>query len=212
MLIIGAKGFAKEVLEVFYKSNNAKNIVFFDDVSNDSQSSIYNLFPILRSISEAQKHFDKHDNKFVLGVGIPNVRRLLSKKLQDAGGELHSIISPSAQIGNFSVDIGAGCSIMDGAVISTNCNIGQGCLVYFNTIITHDCVIGDYTVLSPGSTILGRSTVGNDCLIGSNATILPDITIGDNVIVAAGAVVTKNIPDNCMAAGVPAVIKKTINE
>ena len=47
-------------------------------------------------------------------------------------------------------------------------------------------------------------TIGNDVWIGGNVTILPGVTVGNNVVVAAGAVVTKNIPDNCVAAGVPA--------
>lgn len=46
--------------------------------------------------------------------------------------------------------------------------------------------------------------VGNDVWIGGNCTILPGVTIGNNVVVAAGAVVTKDVPDNCVVAGVPA--------
>ena len=46
--------------------------------------------------------------------------------------------------------------------------------------------------------------IGNDVWIGGNVTILPGITIGNNVVVAAGAVVTKDIPDNTLVAGVPA--------
>lgn len=47
-------------------------------------------------------------------------------------------------------------------------------------------------------------------MIGTNVTILPKVKIGSNVIVAAGSVVTKDIPDNCMVAGVPAVVKKEL--
>ena len=46
--------------------------------------------------------------------------------------------------------------------------------------------------------------IGNDVWIGGNVTILPGVTIGNNVVVAAGAVVTKDIPDNTLVAGVPA--------
>ena len=56
-------------------------------------------------------------------------------------------------------------------------------------------------------------TIGNDVWIGANVTILPGVTIGNNVIIAAGAVVTKNIPDNVIAGGVPAkVIKELEND
>lgn len=47
-------------------------------------------------------------------------------------------------------------------------------------------------------------TIGNDVWIGGNVTILPGVTIGNNVVVSAGAVVTKDVPDNCVVAGVPA--------
>ncbi len=48
--------------------------------------------------------------------------------------------------------------------------------------------------------------------VGANPAVLPGVTIGNNVVIAAGAVVTKNIPDNCVAGGVPAkVIKKIEN-
>lgn len=47
--------------------------------------------------------------------------------------------------------------------------------------------------------------------IGAGAVILPDVTVGENAIVAAGAVVTKNVPDNTVVAGVPAKILRNIN-
>jgi maltose O-acetyltransferase len=49
-------------------------------------------------------------------------------------------------------------------------------------------------------------TIGDDVWIGANCTILPGVTIGSNVVIAAGAVVTKDLPGNCIAAGVPAAI------
>lgn len=50
--------------------------------------------------------------------------------------------------------------------------------------------------------------IGNDCWIGAGVIILPGVTIGNGSVVAAGSVVTSDIPDNVMVAGVPAVIKK----
>lgn len=52
--------------------------------------------------------------------------------------------------------------------------------------------------------------IGNDVWLGGNVTILPGVTIGNNVVVAAGAVVTKDIPDNSLVAGVPAKLIRTI--
>lgn len=47
--------------------------------------------------------------------------------------------------------------------------------------------------------------------IGAGAIILPGVTVGENAIVAAGAVVTKDVPDNAVVAGVPAKMLRNIN-
>lgn len=55
-------------------------------------------------------------------------------------------------------------------------------------------------------------TIGDNVYIGNNVIILPGVTIGSNVIVGAGAIVSKDIPDNSVAVGVPAKIIKSADE
>jgi acetyltransferase-like isoleucine patch superfamily enzyme len=62
------------------------------------------------------------------------------------------------------------------------------------------------------TTFASPVTLGKNVWIGSNATILPGVTIGDNSVIAAGAVVTKDVPENVVAAGVPAKVVKGIHE
>lgn len=52
--------------------------------------------------------------------------------------------------------------------------------------------------------------IGNDCWIGAGAILLPGVRIGNGSVVAAGAVVNRDVPDNVMVAGCPAVIKKRL--
>lgn len=52
--------------------------------------------------------------------------------------------------------------------------------------------------------------IGDDVWIGARSVILPGVKIGNNVVVAAGAVVTQDIPDNVLVAGVPAKIKRKL--
>ena len=49
-------------------------------------------------------------------------------------------------------------------------------------------------------------SVGDNCYVGTGAIIIGPVTIGNNVTIAAGAVVTKDVPDNAIVAGVPAKI------
>ena len=55
-------------------------------------------------------------------------------------------------------------------------------------------------------------TIGDNVWIGGNACIMPGVTIGDNVVIGAGSVVTKDIPDNVIAAGNLCRIIRTITE
>jgi acetyltransferase-like isoleucine patch superfamily enzyme len=50
-------------------------------------------------------------------------------------------------------------------------------------------------------------TIGADCWIGNNVTILDGVTIGDKAVIGAGAVVTRSVPSNSKAFGVPAVVR-----
>ncbi len=55
-------------------------------------------------------------------------------------------------------------------------------------------------------------TVGDNVHIGTNSVIMPGVNVGNNVIIGVGSVVTKDIPDNSVAVGVPARVIKTIEE
>ncbi|MFN7674435.1 acetyltransferase [Flavobacterium sp.] len=211
MLIIGAKGFAKEVLEVLHQLKQLENICFYDDVNDTVPEKLFGQFPVFRTIHEAAVYFKTIDNQFTIGIGNPVLRKKIFNKFSELGGKLTSTISPMASIGTFDVNIGYGTNVLSGAIFSNGSKIGKGSIVYYNSIITHDCVIGDFVEISPSVTILGRSEIGSYTQVGSNATILPDIKIGQNVIIGAGSVVTKDIPENCVVVGIPAKVIKELN-
>ena len=55
-------------------------------------------------------------------------------------------------------------------------------------------------------------TVGDNCWFGANVSVMPGVTIGSGCVIAAGSVVTEDVPDDSMVAGVPAVVKKKIEQ
>lgn len=211
MIIVGAKGFAKEVLEVVHQLHQLENLVFFDDVNEDVIGELFGKFPILKNAKDVTDYFATIDNRFTIGIGNPVLRKRLYDKFITLGGVFTSTISPVANVGTYDVEIGSGTNILPGVIISNSSKIGMGCIVYYNSIITHDCNIGDFVEISPSVNLLGRCNVRAYSQIGSNATILPNLTIGKNVIVGAGSVVTKDVPDNCVVVGVPAKIIKELN-
>lgn len=211
MLIIGAKGFAKEVFEICFQNNAIENLGFYDDVNQEIGSTLFHQFPILNSIEQAKRYFENIDNRFTIGIGNPSLRKRFVEKFTEIGGVLTSTISNTARIGNFDVLIGDGANILADVKISNSVLIGKCALIYYNVILTHDVIIGDFVELSPGATILGRAKVKNNAKIGAGAIILPDVVIGENAIIGAGAVVTEDIPDNSTAVGIPAKVIKKIS-
>lgn len=211
MVIVGAKGFAKEVLEIFSQRKALQNLFFFDNVSKDLPDKLYGQFPVLHTMDEVKNIFHKTgDARFTLGLGNPVYRFRFNRMFTDAGGELVSTISPYTDIGSFGTSIAAGCNILSGVVITNDVTLRTGCLINPGCTISHDSVLGDFVQVSPGARITGNCQIGNYSQLGTNSVILPQVKVGTNVIVGAGAVVTKDAPDNSMLAGVPAVIKKKL--
>ena len=95
--------------------------------------------------------------------------------------------------------------------VGSNCLFANGI-----SIITHN---GGVAVLNNLNYFDGKKmdkmapvTIGNNVYIGTGAMIMPGVTIGNNVVVGAHAMVTRDIPDNSVAVGMPAKCIKTIDE
>lgn len=205
MLVAGAKRHAKEILELLYQHNELAGLCFYDDVSVDIDEMLFGQFPVIRTLYDVHKHFLNYP-EFVLGLGNPLLRKLVSDKLIEQGGKMISIIAKSASIGHFDVQLGNGLNVMYNAMISNSVKVGNGTLINAFVSIHHDVIVGEYCEVSPHAALLGGCRIGNFTSIGSNATVLPNISIGNNTIIGAGAIVTKDIPDNVMAMGIPARI------
>lgn len=110
--------------------------------------------------------------------------------------------------------IGDHCSISPNANITDPAyvKIGSNVLLSVCNIFGHD---GSVSVINRAYGLaldaVGKIEIGDNVFVGHGAFILPGVTIGSNVIVAAAAVVTKDVPDNSVVAGVPAKVVSTLD-
>ena len=203
MIIAGAGGHARELLGLFVEKGETENLCFYDDTVKNEGGKLYNEFAVLCNEEEIKRHFET-DNRFVLGVGRPAVRKLLADKLVSLGGKLCSVISNRASIGTYNVKLGEGLNVLTHAVLTNDICVGEGTLIHIHASVHHNTVIGAYCELSPGCHILGNVVMGDYCSVGAGAVILPGLRIGSNVVIGAGSVVTKNIDDHTVVKGIPA--------
>lgn len=106
------------------------------------------------------------------------------------------------------VFINSGCYLMDGGgiTIGSNTFIGPYCGFY---TANHPL---QYRYRNTGLEKALPIRIGDNCWFGANVSVMPGVTIGNGCVIAAGAVVTKDIPDNSLAAGVPAKVIRTIDQ
>ena len=118
----------------------------------------------------------------------------------------------------FHCDFGFRTSIGEGVVINFNCTFLDG----------GGITIGDHTLIGPGCRICTPQhpidfeerrkpvetglpiTIGEDCWLGAGVTVCPGVRIGARSIIGAGSVVVHDIPEDSLAAGNPAVVKRKL--
>ena len=106
------------------------------------------------------------------------------------------------------VFINMNCYFMDGASITLGDHVFVGPYCGFYTA-SHPL---DYHKRNRGLEKALPIKVGYNCWFGANVSVMPGVVIGSGCVIAAGSVITKDIPDNVLIAGVPAKIIRKINE
>jgi len=213
MVVLGAGGFAKELIDVLtsYENYTKEHLFFYDEI-NINSNELFG-FKILHYLHEVEEVFNNISKTYCLGVGTPKLRYNLNNKVEELGGELKTLISRDSILGKFDIRIETGSCIMENTKISNGVIVGKGSLVNADVLAGHDVHIGKFCDIAPGVKLTGHCQIGNYVHIGAGAIILPKIMIGDNCIIAGGSVVTNNIPANSKVVGIiPSRVIEKIDE
>lgn len=111
--------------------------------------------------------------------------------------------------------IAFGCSVPPRTRLGSGTKFSKGgiaVIIHPRSEIGMNCLIGSCVTIGGTTSRYGVPKIGSNVYIGSGAKIIGDISVGDNVVVGVNSVVTKDVPPNCVVAGIPArVVKEDID-
>lgn len=135
-------------------------------------------------------------------IGDNAIRQETQRRAVEAGLYIETlIVDPQRYFGQ---PPGKGTVVLAGSVVNDNATLGAGVIVNSSAVVEHDVKVGNFAHIAPGAILGGGSSVGDRSLIGTNATVLPMVKVNNDIVVGAGAVVTMNLEEPGVYAGVPA--------
>ena len=195
VVIVGAGGHGREVLDVVEAVGGIEVVGFVDDGEVDQ--SLLGA-PLLGTTAAVA---DLGDVAVLLGIGDPRVRADVAARV--GAPPAPAMVHPDASVGS-RCHIGAGTVVAAGARLTTAVTLGVHCYVGPNATIGHDAVLRDFATLYPGSIVSGAVQVGRAATIGAGATVKQGVRIGERAVVGMGGAATHDVADLTTVAGVPA--------
>lgn len=207
VVIIGAGGFGREVLEIFKDQNKKKkiwDILGFLDDNKKLYGKIINNLPVIGGIDWLKDH---NDVGCVCAIAEPENKKKIINMLNKIGIKFYNAIHPSVIMSEF-IDLGEGIIICAGTILTVNIKIKNHVIININCTIGHDTIIEDYCSIMPTVKINGNNHLYEGVYIGTGATFNHNISVGAWSIIGSGSVLVRNIPERVVAVGVPAKIIK----
>jgi sugar O-acyltransferase (sialic acid O-acetyltransferase NeuD family) len=189
LYILGSSGYAQEVAAYARLISPERAIYFVDDSAVGDRCI---------SVAEYMRRAQVGSSESILGSGRCDIRR---KMIEQIIPPYATIICPTATVLG---SVGPGAVIAPGAVVAPNAELAPHVLVNYNATVGHDCRIGSLSVIGPGAAVGGWCHLAEAVYVGAGALLREKLWIGTGAVIGMGAVVTRDVPVDAVAVGVPA--------
>lgn len=205
IVIWGASGHAKVVVDTVRTSGAFEVVGFIDDVDPGRTGSRFLQAEVLGGSEVLGDLLTRGVRSLFVGIGDCRTRLELGSRAERMGFRLPVLVHPAAVVAS-DVELGGGTIVVAGAVVNSGTVLGKSVIVNTAASVDHDCVLEDGVHVSPGAHLAGGVRVGRGTWIGLGALVRDGARIGAESVVGMGSVVTRDLPSNVIAYGVPARI------
>jgi sugar O-acyltransferase (sialic acid O-acetyltransferase NeuD family) len=206
--LVGSTSLSARLAHYFAITGFGDTVGMFDDF--EPIGSVKYARPVLGPIDSIPAFFKKGAFDAVsiaVAYNQRNFRQQVYAFLKRHGVRLATFVHPSSFVEPSAV-VGEGSTVLVKCVIDMGARLRENVFMSSHGFVSHDVEVGAHTYLGPSVNLAGGTRVGPRCFIGIATTTIDGISVGSNVQTAAGAVITRPVADDCLVAGVPAVIKK----
>ncbi|RYU81631.1 acetyltransferase [Hymenobacter persicinus] len=205
LVIVGAGGLGREVRTLLEQLNDQQPTWelrgFYDDVPPAAPDLL--RLPYLGTIDELNAAAEPVS--VAVAVGNSHARAAVVGRLTSPHLSFPVLIHPSVARAPYQhLQLGAGCIITQGCILTTDIRLGRHVLLNLGCTIGHDAVLEDFCSLMPHANIGGEAHLETAVYLGTNATVINRVRVGARTIIGAGAVAVRDLPAGCTAVGVPA--------
>jgi sugar O-acyltransferase (sialic acid O-acetyltransferase NeuD family) len=200
LYVVGAGGMGRETLEAYRALGRAAEVTAFvvEDAHLRGREPVAGL-PVLPWSAVAPS---ARGGRFIIAIGSRERARVIGQ-IADAGGVFDTVVHPAVTRGT-SVQIGTGCIVLAGTVLTVDIVVGAHTIINVGCTISHDAAIGRVVTLSPGVHVSGHVTIEDEVFVGTGGVIVDRVRVGRGAVIGAGAVVTKDVAPGVTSVGVPA--------
>ena len=179
LLLVGAGGFGRGALE---HAQQVFDCAFVDD--GYAPGTIINGAEVVGKVGDIARLFGEYQ-KLIVVIGTNMLREKVYKEAAAIGYDFPNIIVSSAYISPYAT-IGAGCIILNNAVVQSNAKVGNGVILNAGVEIHLDSVVEDYVLIYTNSVVRTRAHVGRRAYIGSTLTIGNNVRVPEDGVVENG--------------------------
>jgi sugar O-acyltransferase (sialic acid O-acetyltransferase NeuD family) len=207
-IVYASGGHARVVADAIH-SRRGVVLGFVDDDVTKQGTTVMGL-PVMSLVS-LQELGQKQPVQVALGIGDNAARMAVYERCRGLGLTIGTVIHQAAIVSP-SAKISQGTVIFAGAVVNVEANVDAGCIINSSSVVEHNVDVGAFAHVSPGATLAGGSKLGSLSHLGAHAVVNDDIFVGARTVVGSGAVVNRHLPDDVVAYGVPAKVKRQRSE